>query len=79
MNKEFESAYFHIYNRGSDKRDIFMEEKDCERFLLCPKEFNTKRNVNIRDLKEARTNSTPTSKVGESPRFSRIQTRGIRN
>ncbi len=27
--------YYHIYNRGVDKRDIFSDDKDVERFLLC--------------------------------------------
>lgn len=25
--------YYHVYNRGVDKRRIFMNKKDCERFL----------------------------------------------
>jgi len=33
--------YYHIYNRGVDKRDIFMDRKDLERFALSIKEFNT--------------------------------------
>lgn len=35
-------SYFHIYNRGVDKRDIFINEKDVERFLLCMKLFSYK-------------------------------------
>lgn len=33
--------YYHIYNRGVDKRDIFMSKDDLERFALSVKEFNT--------------------------------------
>jgi len=33
--------YYHIYNRGVDKRDIFMDKKDYLRFLISMKEFNT--------------------------------------
>lgn len=33
--------YYHIYNRGTDKRDVFLSEKDMERFLLSMSEFNT--------------------------------------
>lgn len=33
--------YYHVYNRGVDKRDIFMTIKDLERFALSVKEFNT--------------------------------------
>ncbi len=34
------NQYYHIYNRGVDKRDIFMDKKDLERFVLSVKEFN---------------------------------------
>jgi len=33
--------YYHIYNRGVDKRDIFTSKKDLNRFILSVKEFNT--------------------------------------
>ncbi len=33
--------YYHIYNRGVDKRDIFMTKQDLNRFVLSVKEFNT--------------------------------------
>ena len=32
--------YYHIYNRGVDKRDVFMNKNDLNRFILCIKEFN---------------------------------------
>ncbi len=32
--------YYHIYNRGVDKRDIFMSKADINRFALSVKEFN---------------------------------------
>ncbi len=32
--------YYHIYNRGVDKRDIFMNKEDLERFVISVKEFN---------------------------------------
>lgn len=32
--------YYHIYNRGVDKREVFLDEVDYERFLLCLREFN---------------------------------------
>ena len=35
------NLYYHIYNRGVDKRDIFMNKKDLERFILSVREFNT--------------------------------------
>ncbi|MCK4554610.1 transposase [Candidatus Parcubacteria bacterium] len=37
--------YYHIYNRGVDKRDIFMDEKDYIRFLVSMREFNTLRQI----------------------------------
>jgi len=35
--------YYHIYNRGVDKRDIFLDLEYYERFLLGLKEFNSDR------------------------------------
>ena len=32
--------YYHIYNRGVDKRNIFMDEKDYTRFIRSMSEFN---------------------------------------
>jgi len=32
--------YYHVYNRGVDKRDIFMSKKDLFRFILSVKQFN---------------------------------------
>ncbi len=34
------NQYYHIYNRGVDKRDIFMNKNDLSRFILSIKEFN---------------------------------------
>lgn len=33
--------YYHIYNRGTDKRIIFMDKFDLERFLQSMEEFNS--------------------------------------
>ncbi|MEF3691503.1 MAG: transposase [Candidatus Moraniibacteriota bacterium] len=33
--------YYHIYNRGTDKREIFLEDFDYVRFLKSMREFNT--------------------------------------
>jgi len=30
----FNDTHYHIFNRGVDKRDVFLEEKDYERFLI---------------------------------------------
>ena len=32
--------YYHIYNRGTDKREIFLCREDLDRFFLCMQEFN---------------------------------------
>ena len=32
--------YYHIYNRGVDKRDVFLNRKDLERFIESMREFN---------------------------------------
>jgi len=32
--------YYHIYNRGVDKRDIFLDKNDINRFIESIKEFN---------------------------------------
>ncbi|KKP57473.1 MAG: Transposase [Candidatus Moranbacteria bacterium GW2011_GWF2_34_56] len=34
--------YYHIYNRGVDKRDVFMNDDDYMRFLLCMNLLNDK-------------------------------------
>ena len=36
-----ESKYYHIYNRGVDKRSIFEDRKDLDRFFQSIKEFNS--------------------------------------
>ncbi len=38
--KFINGEYYHIYNRGVDKRDIFLDKKDIERFLDSVEEFN---------------------------------------
>ncbi len=32
--------FYHIYNRGVEKRDVFVDEKDYVRFLITLREFN---------------------------------------
>lgn len=50
------NQYYHIYNRGVDKRDIFMNKSDLDRFVLSIKEFN---NINpIKSIKEVLKNKT---------------------
>ena len=37
--------YYHIYNRGVDKRMIFLEKSDTERFLESIQVFNSREPV----------------------------------
>jgi len=39
-HKFITDQYYHIYNRGVDKRDVFMNKNDLNRFVLSIKEFN---------------------------------------
>ena len=39
--KFINGGYYHIYNRGVDKRTIFESQEDLDRFFLSMKEFNT--------------------------------------
>lgn len=40
-----EESYFHIFNRGVDKRSIFEDQQDLYRFLTSMREFNTDKPV----------------------------------
>jgi len=44
--------YYHIYNRGVEKRDIFINCSDYRRFILLLNIFNEKRSVCVRDCKD---------------------------
>lgn len=37
-----EGEYYHIYNRGVEKRNIFTDKQDLDRFMQSMMEFNTK-------------------------------------
>lgn len=41
-NSFVEGEYYHIYNRGVDKRNVFSDKSDIQRFLQSMREFNTK-------------------------------------
>lgn len=48
--------YYHIYNRGVDKRDIFNDKKDLYRFIESVTEFNQIEIIgSIRDLRKTKT------------------------
>lgn len=45
-----EGEYYHVYNRGVDKRNIFPNDYDYNRFILLLHVLNTNKNLKIRDL-----------------------------
>ena len=50
--KPFETdKYYHVYNRGTDKRRIFMDNADYLRFIFAMKEFNTNEPVVLKTRK----------------------------
>lgn len=53
MNRKIkfsEGEYYHIYNRGVEKREIFMEKSDYSRFILLLYYANLFKPVNIRSV-----------------------------
>ncbi len=63
--------YYHIYNRGVDKRDVFMDDEDYLRFLRSMREFNSieaKGGFYMKYLREkARRERGSTSKLEVEP------------
>ena len=52
--------YYHIFNRGVDKREVFMSQEDYERFLLIMDLLNNKKDGIIlkwRNFKRANLNA----------------------
>ncbi len=45
-----EGEYYHLYNRGVEKRIIFLSDYDYKRFILLLQVLNTNKNLKIRDL-----------------------------
>lgn len=60
LNFQLKSIY-HIYNRGVDKRDIFMDSKDVVRFFECMSIFN-----NIDSIGSIYQNSFRKNELGSS-------------
>src|SRR3989344_5942831 len=44
--------YYHLYNRGTEKRIIFLDEKDYERFLFLMYICNSIKSIILRDVDE---------------------------
>src|SRR3989344_3711872 len=45
-----QGEYYHIYNRGVEKRTIFLNDYDHKRFIFLLHVLNTNKNLKIRDL-----------------------------
>jgi putative transposase len=45
-------VYYHIYNRGVEKRDIFCNKSDYKRFIVGLREFNSLNSISLRDQLE---------------------------
>jgi putative transposase len=48
--KFVQEQFYHVYNRGVDKRVIFSNDYDYQRFILLLHVLNTNKNLKIRDL-----------------------------
>ena len=60
--------YYHVYNRGVDKRDIFMDKDDIYRFVESIKEFNREEKINsLANLRKLKTKNNLTSQIGVKP------------
>lgn len=44
--------YYHLYNRGVEKRTIFMDTKDYQHFLFLMYVCNTEKSITLRDIKK---------------------------
>lgn len=42
--------YYHLYSRGTEKRNIFCDKSDYEHFLFLMYIFNTENNITLRDV-----------------------------
>ena len=61
-----EGEYYHIYNRGVDKREIFMDKNDHERFVLLLEYANLFEAVNIRNILNQLNQGLPSVNRGET-------------
>lgn len=51
--------YYHVYNRGVDKRDIFSDKNDLYRFIESIKEFNREDKINsLANLRKLKSQSS---------------------
>jgi len=62
--------YYHIFNRGVDKRDIFLDEKDFVRFIKSMGEFNNESTDAQRDYEKRKMNESNTKLSFGYPKLS---------
>ncbi len=55
--------FYHLYNRGTDKREVFITRNDYERFLCNLYLANTKENIRLDNLQRTEEGSTLLSRV----------------
>lgn len=60
-----EGEYYHVFNRGVDKRTIFSDESDFQRFLKSMKEFNVVKPIG--SIYENSFRKSKNSKVSDQP------------
>ena len=46
------NEFYHLYNRGTDKRIIFIDKKDYKHFLFLMYVCNTEKNIELRNIRE---------------------------
>lgn len=56
LKEYLENGYYHIYNRGVEKRDIFLDKQDCTVFLHYLKMY-------LSPVEELKTISTPNTRI----------------
>lgn len=52
INSFAEGEYYHIYNRGIEKRDIFLDQSDFNRFIVLLRIANSKEPVHIQKTRK---------------------------
>ena len=63
--------YYHIYNRGVDKRDIFMDKRNLERFVLSVKLFNSVKSMG--SIQSMKLGEGGISQLSNSDNFKKMQ------
>ena len=64
-----EGQFYHIYNRGTDKRKIFLDDADFQRFLLSMELMNDEQNDLMSQWKDFKT-ANPNADLNSFPRLS---------